>query len=150
MMKSAIYTQTAGLLLRALLLGTVCGVATQVFTPLHDNLLKGILWLGALALLLGTARRTAGALWLGVAGALLCGVGTIAYFATHLAILDLGWGPANTADLAHTLDAMQAWQFFQPEIRHWILPITGAGFLIGWTFGAVLRYVPRREAAHVA
>ncbi len=150
MLKSATYTQTLGLLLRAVLLGTVCGVATQVFPALHSNMLKGILWLGALAALLGPVRRTHGALWLGMAGALLCGVGAVVYFATHLLILDLGWGPANTAGFAHTLDVAQVWQFFKPEIRHWILPLTGAGFLIGLACAGLSRYLPRREVAHVA
>ncbi len=150
MTKSTMARPTAALLLRAGLLGTAFGIPTQLLAPQLGRVLLGLLWLGGLAVLLLTARRTAGAVWLGLAGALFCGVGAIAYFGTHLTILDLGWGPANTADLAHTLDLAQVWQFFKPEIRHWILPISGAGFLIGWTFGALLRYLPRREAAHVA
>ncbi len=150
MLKAATHRQTMGLLLRAVLLGLVFGGASQVVPLLHNLEFKGILALAVLAGLLGPARRTQGALGLGVAGALCWGGGTVAYFATHLAILNLGWGPANTWDMAHQVDLAQAWMFFKPEIRHWILPITAAGFLIGWAVGAVQRYLPGREAVYVS
>ena len=148
MSKSA--TNTAGLLLRAGLLGLALGIPTQLLAHQLGTIVLGFLWLGGLALLLLTARRTNAAVWLGLAGALLYGVGTVAYFGTHLAILDLGWGPANTADLAHTLDLAGIWRFFKPEIRQWILPLSGAGFLVGLAFAGLTRYLPRREAAHAA